>query len=311
MHVVRRTADSSHTLQCKGSDRFSRALRAESRVRLAKDRLLYVLFLFVLLSLTSSTVAAQNRPRLRVLDAPASDGSISFIVVPPNGRTLRGKRVLLRLKRASRSDWEKKVTTARLRKGRRIQLTVSNLPAGIYIAQAKLKARGSKSAWSVRRMTPLVTDAPGHESGNPPEPPGGSAVTMPEIEFPLTACPEGTEDVLLDELNSIRESESLQPLTRDLLLDISARQHSLMMAETHNMTHDGWFDGIWATGYHGSSLGQNIAKYIQDPIVLMAAWMNSEGHRLNIVKEKYTEIGVSCVRASDGEYYWTNNFGTP
>jgi uncharacterized protein YkwD len=39
--------------------------------------------------------------------------------------------------------------------------------------------------------------------------------------------------------------------------------------------------------------------------------MNSKGHRENILKDKYTEIGIAIARAADGKVYYTQVFGTP
>ena len=42
----------------------------------------------------------------------------------------------------------------------------------------------------------------------------------------------------------------------------------------------------------------------------MTAWLNSSGHRANIENASYRAIGIGVARASNGTYYWTQNFGT-
>jgi uncharacterized protein YkwD len=52
--------------------------------------------------------------------------------------------------------------------------------------------------------------------------------------------------------------------------------------------------------------GQNISLE-----QTMADWMNSQGHRYNILKKEFTEIGLGYAKNKDGKYYCTQVFGTP
>lgn len=54
--------------------------------------------------------------------------------------------------------------------------------------------------------------------------------------------------------------------------------------------------------------GENIAMGQQTPEAVVNAWMNSDGHRKNILKEDFTMIGVGCYK-SGGAYYWVQIFG--
>jgi uncharacterized protein YkwD len=51
--------------------------------------------------------------------------------------------------------------------------------------------------------------------------------------------------------------------------------------------------------------GENIAMGYQTPDAVVEAWIDSEGHRENILNENFTQIGVGYV--SDGKY-WTQEF---
>ncbi len=70
-------------------------------------------------------------------------------------------------------------------------------------------------------------------------------------------------------------------------------------------------DRIAAAGYEAWSWGENIAAGYTSPQSVVDGWMNSPGHRANILNSGFCDIGVGY--AYDGEshyrYYWTQNFG--
>ena len=62
-------------------------------------------------------------------------------------------------------------------------------------------------------------------------------------------------------------------------------------------------------GYAWRTYGENVAWNQQTPAAVMDAWMNSSGHRANILNCSFTEIGVG-VASSNGPY-WTQVFARP
>ena len=58
--------------------------------------------------------------------------------------------------------------------------------------------------------------------------------------------------------------------------------------------------------YQGA--GENIAWGQKSPEAVMQGWMNSDGHRANILNEKFTKIGVGYYQNSQGTNYWTQLF---
>lgn len=58
------------------------------------------------------------------------------------------------------------------------------------------------------------------------------------------------------------------------------------------------------------AVGENIAKGQNSPSDVMNSWMNSSGHRENILKSSYKRIGVGCYQGSDGKLYWVQLFLT-
>ena len=54
--------------------------------------------------------------------------------------------------------------------------------------------------------------------------------------------------------------------------------------------------------------GENIAKGQRTPAEVVNAWMNSQGHRENILSPNFTEIGIGVAKSSNGTLYWTQMF---
>jgi uncharacterized protein YkwD len=64
-------------------------------------------------------------------------------------------------------------------------------------------------------------------------------------------------------------------------------------------------------GVKFSSAGENIASGQKTPAAVMSSWMNSPGHRSNILSTSYSEIGVGLAKSSSGKTYWTQMFIRP
>jgi len=97
----------------------------------------------------------------------------------------------------------------------------------------------------------------------------------------------------------------------------SAAAHARDMAEKQYFNHvslDGRepSDRIYAAGYRGATTGENIASGQATPAEVMAGWMKSPGHCVNIMRREYRYIGVGYFYTSVGDYhhYWVQNFGS-
>jgi uncharacterized protein YkwD len=123
-------------------------------------------------------------------------------------------------------------------------------------------------------------------------------------------------DQVLQLVNAQRAASGLAPLVRNEVLDRAALSHSQDMAAGGFMSHTG-SDGsnpgqrIQAAGYTGSTWGENIAIWYASAQAVMDAWMNSPGHRANILNPNFREIGIAVVYRADSasHYYWTQDFG--
>jgi uncharacterized protein YkwD len=116
-------------------------------------------------------------------------------------------------------------------------------------------------------------------------------------------------------MNADRIAEGLSALSCDLRLSEVARAHSRDMAERDFFDHtnpDGeqpW-DRMERHGVRGfRSAGENIAAGYPSPAAVEEGWMNSPGHRANILNDGYTHIGVGLFD-DGGRLVWTQVFAT-
>ncbi|MGW5672522.1 CAP domain-containing protein [Micromonospora sp. NPDC003776] len=119
---------------------------------------------------------------------------------------------------------------------------------------------------------------------------------------------------VVDLVNKERAKAGCKALTIDDKLMLAAQRHSQDQADHKTMSHDGSDgsdvgDRLDRVGYAWRAYGENVAWNQQTPAAVMDAWMNSPGHRANILNCSFTEIGVGVAR-SNGPY-WTQDFGTP
>ncbi|WP_218150760.1 CAP domain-containing protein [Actinokineospora terrae] len=151
-----------------------------------------------------------------------------------------------------------------------------------------------------------------------------TTTTKPTTTKPTTTAPKPTtttagsgqpEELAVVEIVNARRAEAgCGPLRWNDKLATAARKHSQDMAVRGYFDHnspDGrtpW-DRIKAEGYTKAS-GENIAAGQATPEAVMTGWMNSPGHRANILNCKSTEIGVGMYKGGSYRIYWTQTFGT-
>ncbi|WP_374102172.1 CAP domain-containing protein [Micromonospora sp. U21] len=119
---------------------------------------------------------------------------------------------------------------------------------------------------------------------------------------------------VVDLVNAERAKAGCKALSIDDKLMTAAQRHSQDQADHQNMSHTG-SDGSNAgvrldrVGYSWRTYGENVAWNQKTPAAVMDAWMNSSGHRANILNCAFTEIGVGIAN-SNGPY-WTQVFAAP
>lgn len=110
--------------------------------------------------------------------------------------------------------------------------------------------------------------------------------------------------------NKERVNNGLQPLQVDYELSRVAREKSRDMAINFYFDHNSPvygspFDMMRAYGITYRTAGENIAKGQRSPEEVVQAWMNSPGHRANILNPNFTHIGVGFVENGN---HWTQQF---
>ena len=79
----------------------------------------------------------------------------------------------------------------------------------------------------------------------------------------------------------------------------------------HNLNGRTAADRVKAAGFEYRAVGENIAWNQPTPKAAVDDWMNSRGHRRNLLGEEFTHIGVGMAVNAKGEPYWVQVFGTP
>jgi len=133
-------------------------------------------------------------------------------------------------------------------------------------------------------------------------------------------------DRVLDLINVERAQHGCGPLAINPQLNQAALRQSEAMARQHFFDHkdpDGTTPGqrVRDTGYVFQMMGENIEAGTDTAEEAVRVWMNSPGHRANILTCAYKETGIALVDAQDDvpmkgqstayEYYWTQEFALP
>ncbi|MBS3927483.1 MAG: CAP domain-containing protein [Sphingomonadales bacterium] len=153
-----------------------------------------------------------------------------------------------------------------------------------------------------------------------PAPPPPRPPTTPEPP-PLNPG-QGFDVELLDAHNQARKTAGLQALTLHVQLDAAAQAHADWMARNRDMDHNEtpgtpsyygveFDDRIRKAGYNPRSGGENIAAGQRSAQQVFTAWMNSSGHRRNILNTVYWHCGFGAARDQYGNLYWCAVFASP
>ncbi len=134
----------------------------------------------------------------------------------------------------------------------------------------------------------------------------GQVLTIPQIDSNVS----GFEAEVIRLVNDIRRENGLQPLTANWELSRVARYKSQDMLDNRYFAHNSPIYGspgqmVKAFGLSYRAVGENIAKGYSTPQAVVTGWMNSSGHRANILNASYKQIGVGYVSSGN---YWTQMF---
>jgi uncharacterized protein YkwD len=145
--------------------------------------------------------------------------------------------------------------------------------------------------------------------------PSGDTYWTAVWAVPLT--PDGlvrTTAEVVDLTNRERAGAGLPALAVDARLTVAAQAHSADMVARDFYSHtdpDGGkpWDRAAAAGATRRTVGENIACGQRSPADVVEGWMNSPGHRANILKADFTHIGVGLAGGGRAGTYWTQLLG--
>ena len=112
------------------------------------------------------------------------------------------------------------------------------------------------------------------------------------------------EPLILNLHNQERTNRSVSALVLDSSLSKSAQAHAEWMAKNNNMQHQslGKIMQGWRTAGENIAMGQRSDKEVVN------SWMNSSGHRANILNRNYTHVGFGVAQSANGSLHWCTVF---
>ena len=134
----------------------------------------------------------------------------------------------------------------------------------------------------------------------------GQLLNIPQLDAAISAY----ESEVIRLVNVQRTQHGLNPLSANWELSRVARYKSQDMVDHRYFSHTSPtygtpFQMIRSFGLSFRTAGENIAYGQRTPQAMVNAWMNSSGHRANILNAAYTQIGVGYVASG---HYWTQMF---
>lgn len=148
-------------------------------------------------------------------------------------------------------------------------------------------------------------------------------IAVPEMEKAPEGVPQEIYDVkqsyneyivkVIEIVNQERQNAGLSPLAYDEQITYAATHRSFEMAANDFFDHirpngTNCFTVMKEYGISYRTAGENIAAGQRTPEKVMKDWMNSEGHRKNILTSGFTKIGVGIAVNQSGRLYWTQLF---
>lgn len=121
---------------------------------------------------------------------------------------------------------------------------------------------------------------------------------------PANATPASTtkfeliaiEKAIVEQTNAQRARYGLPALEVDINLVQTARTHAIWMARSRVLQHN------------RIGIAENIAMGYPTTEAAIRGWMNSSGHRANILHRGYRRIGVAAYQSAGGTVYWCQQF---
>lgn len=143
-----------------------------------------------------------------------------------------------------------------------------------------------------------------------------AALFWAAAEAGVSAADDGSNTSFFAEANRLRAAHGAPPLKANMRLACAARLHAADMAATGRLSHQG-SDGATLTtrlarvNYRFARAAENVAQAGRDSQKVLALWMESPGHKRNLLNPHLTEAGLGRAhRLATGETFWGLVLGT-
>lgn len=158
--------------------------------------------------------------------------------------------------------------------------------------------------------------APAKPATEPAKPAASTPAANTQTPAETSASLGSYEQQVVNLVNKERAAAGLPALKVNTKLSAVAEKKAEDMRDKNYFSHTSPtygspFDMMRQFGISYSTAGENIAKGQRTPAEVMNGWMNSPGHKANILNSSYTEIGVGYVTDSNGNTYWVQQFIRP
>jgi uncharacterized YkwD family protein/spore coat assembly protein SafA len=189
-------------------------------------------------------------------------------------------------------------------------LAITSIP-NISFAQQVYTVQPGDSLWKIAvryqvGISEIIQANPQFKNPNLIYP--GQKVNIPDL-----SGTKSIESQVITLTNQERAKNGLKPLTANWELSRVARYKAMDMRDKNYFSHTSPTYGDPFTmmrnfGIAFTAAAENIAAGQSTPQAVVQAWMNSPGHRANILSTTYTEIGVGYARGGSYQYYWSQMF---
>jgi uncharacterized protein YkwD len=125
---------------------------------------------------------------------------------------------------------------------------------------------------------------------------------------PKAECSSRSLQAVVAEVNAARWRSHLGPLATDPVLVRAAHKRARAMAAANRLSHAGWERVVRGEGAVARSIGENVAFNYPTATAVVDGWMQSRGHRANILGTSFRRIGVGCVADARGRLWWAQDF---
>lgn len=121
------------------------------------------------------------------------------------------------------------------------------------------------------------------------------------------------QDIILEKVNSARVEEGLKPLKMNKELNRIAIIKAKDMAKEQKLSHESkkfglTFNLVKEKGIKYRAGAENIARWHDTPEFVAQRWLQSNGHRKNILNPNYNLTGIGLAQDSEGKNYWVQIF---